>query len=82
MRFIKINLYFSNYSNPAIPDVKGQDIFNGKIMHSHSYRDADIFKGNSVLVIGCGASGLDISFGASKVAEKVWTLVEYFESNI
>jgi len=40
-------------------------------MHSHSYRDADSFKGNSVLVIGCGASGLDISFGASKVADKV-----------
>jgi len=40
-------------------------------MHSHSYRDADSFKGNSVLVIGCGASGLDISFGTSKVADKV-----------
>lgn len=40
-------------------------------MHSHSYRDADSFKGKSVLVIGCGASGLDISFGASKVADKV-----------
>lgn len=40
-------------------------------MHSHSYRDADSFKGNSVLVIGCGASGLDISFGASQVADKV-----------
>ncbi|KAL5235469.1 hypothetical protein ACI65C_002879 [Semiaphis heraclei] len=61
-----------NYSNPAIPDVKGSDIFNGKIMHSHSYRDADSFKGKSVLVIGCGASGLDISFGASKVADKVF----------
>lgn len=40
-------------------------------MHSHSYRDADPFKDNSVLVIGCGASGLDISFGVSKVAKKV-----------
>lgn len=64
-------MYSSNYSNPAIPDVKGSDIFRGKIMHSHNYRDADPFKGNSVLVIGCGASGLDISFGTSKVADKV-----------
>lgn len=40
-------------------------------MHSHSYRDADSFKGNSVLVVGCGASGLDISYGVSNVAEKV-----------
>lgn len=40
-------------------------------MHSHSYRDAEPFKGNSVLVVGCGASGLDISYGVSKVADKV-----------
>lgn len=40
-------------------------------MHSHSYREETPFKGNSVLVVGCGASGLDISFGVSKVAEKV-----------
>ncbi|VVC38039.1 Hypothetical protein CINCED_3A002615 [Cinara cedri] len=61
-----------NYSNPAIPDITGSDIFHGKIMHSHSYRDADPFKDKSVLVIGCGASGLDISFGTSKVAKKVF----------
>lgn len=75
MWFSKKCLYSSNYSNPAIPDVKGSNIFRGKIMHSHSYRDADSFKGNSVLVIGCGASGLDISFGASKVADKVIILL-------
>lgn len=39
-------------------------------MHSHSYRDANSL-GNSVLVIGCGASGRDISFAAAKAAEKV-----------
>lgn len=51
--------------------MKGSEIFRGKIMHSHSYRDADPFKELSILVIGCGASGLDISFGVSKVAKKV-----------
>lgn len=71
MLFTKACLYSSNYSNPAIPNVKGSNIFRGKIIHSHSYRDADPFKDNSVLVIGCGASGLDISFGTSKVAKKV-----------
>lgn len=69
--FTKTCLYSSNYSNPAIPDIKGSDIFRGKIMHSHSYRDAESFKDNSVLVVGCGASGLDVSFGASKVAKNV-----------
>jgi len=64
-------LYFRNYSNPAIPDVKGSEIFRGKVMHSHSYRDANLFKGDSVLVIGSRASGLDISFSVSSVAKKV-----------
>lgn len=64
-------MHFSNYSNPAIPDVKGSGKFRGKIMHSHSYRDADPFRNSSVMVVGCGASGLDISYGVSSVAKKV-----------
>lgn len=72
---------YRNYSNPAIPDVKGSNIFRGKIMHSHSYRDPNPFKGNSVLVIGCGASGLDISFGVSSVAEKVNVCLNFSNIN-
>lgn len=33
----------------------------GKVIHSHSYRHPEPFSGQSVVVLGAGASGLDIS---------------------
>jgi len=42
-------------------------------IHSHDYRDSSVFKDKSTVVIGCGPSGLDISFDIAKVAEKVIT---------
>lgn len=47
-------------------------------IHSHDYRDSSIFKDKSTVVIGCGPSGLDISFDIAKVAEKVITIDKYF----
>ncbi|XP_050429738.1 senecionine N-oxygenase-like isoform X2 [Adelges cooleyi] len=61
-----------NYSNPVYPDIKGSDVFQGKILHSHSYRDVESYRDNTVVVVGCGASGLDISYGVSVVAKKVF----------
>jgi len=43
-------------------------------IHSHDYRDSSVFKNKSTVVIGCGPSGLDISFDIAKVAEKVLTI--------
>lgn len=36
--------------------------FSGKVMHSHSYRCPEPFAHQSVVVLGAGASGVDISF--------------------
>lgn len=60
-----------NYSNPAVPQVPGIEKFCGMKIHSHDYRDSSVFKGKSTVVIGCGPSGLDISFDIAKVADKV-----------
>jgi len=43
-------------------------------IHSHDYRDSSVFKDKNTVVIGCGPSGLDISFDIAKVAEKVITI--------
>lgn len=45
--------------------------FCGMKIHSHDYRDSSVFKNKSTVVIGCGPSGLDISFDIAKVADKV-----------
>jgi dimethylaniline monooxygenase (N-oxide forming) len=34
-----------HYHTPAFPDYKGQDIYNGQLLHSHDYRCPDSFKG-------------------------------------
>ncbi|XP_050521460.1 uncharacterized protein LOC126894462 [Daktulosphaira vitifoliae] len=70
--FDSVIICVGNYSNPVYPKIKGREKFCGKILHSHSYRDVESYRDNNVVVVGCGASGLDISFGVSKVAKKVF----------
>lgn len=41
-----------HYHTPLIPKYKGSEIYNGKQIHSHDYRNAAKFKGESVLIIG------------------------------
>jgi dimethylaniline monooxygenase (N-oxide forming) len=60
-----------HYNTPIIPDLPGQELFQGKILHSHHYRSVDLFKGKRVLVIGAGPSGLDIAFQISPVAGNI-----------
>jgi hypothetical protein len=52
---------------PNIPYWKGQDLFEGKIIHASSYKNPTIFKGKKVLVIGMGNTGAEI---ALDLAEK------------
>jgi cation diffusion facilitator CzcD-associated flavoprotein CzcO len=40
-------------------------------MHSHDYRVPDIFRDMSVVVLGAGSSGIDISIEISRYAKKV-----------
>ncbi|VVC38042.1 Hypothetical protein CINCED_3A006990 [Cinara cedri] len=72
LEFDGVIICIGNYSNPVIPDVPGIEKFCGMKIHSHDYRDSSVFKDKSTVVIGCGPSGLDISFDISKVARKVY----------
>ncbi|XP_051250872.1 uncharacterized protein LOC127360475 isoform X2 [Dicentrarchus labrax] len=60
-----------HYSDPHIPDVPGIENFKGKLLHSHSYRCAEPFSGQSVVVLGAKASGLDISIELAKAGAQV-----------
>ncbi|AWO99634.1 putative flavin-containing monooxygenase FMO GS-OX4-like [Scophthalmus maximus] len=60
-----------HYSDPHIPKVPGIQNFKGKVLHSHSYRFAEMFSGQSVVVLGAKASGLDISIELAKAGAKV-----------
>ncbi|XP_029375412.1 flavin-containing monooxygenase FMO GS-OX4 [Echeneis naucrates] len=60
-----------HYSEPYIPNVPGMKNFKGKLLHSHLYRYAEPFSGQSVVVLGAKASGLDISIELVKAGAKV-----------
>ncbi|XP_070699405.1 uncharacterized protein [Pempheris klunzingeri] len=60
-----------HYSDPHIPDIPGVDYFKGKVLHSHSYKYPEPFSGQSVVVLGARASGLDISIELAKVGAQV-----------
>src|SRR5690606_22278658 len=54
---------------PNIPEFKGD--FSGEFVHSAIYKNAAIFEGKRVLVIGAGNSGCDIAVDAVHRAKKV-----------
>ncbi|XP_066152346.1 senecionine N-oxygenase-like isoform X2 [Euwallacea fornicatus] len=60
-----------HYNDPIMPIVPGQEQFTGLIDHSHNYRDPEKFRGQRVLVVGAGPSGLDLTLHISGVAEHV-----------
>lgn len=47
--------------HPVMPTVPGADEFEGYISHSANYRGSEQFKGQKVLVVGTGSSGMDLS---------------------
>uniref|UniRef100_A0A6Q2X033 Flavin-containing monooxygenase n=2 Tax=Esox lucius TaxID=8010 RepID=A0A6Q2X033_ESOLU len=59
--FDSVFICSGHYSDPYIPSIPGIERFKGKVIHSHSYRHPEPFSGQSVVVLGAGASGLDIS---------------------
>uniref|UniRef100_A0A3B3W137 Flavin-containing monooxygenase n=1 Tax=Poecilia latipinna TaxID=48699 RepID=A0A3B3W137_9TELE len=59
----------SHYSDPHIPNIPGIQNFK-TVLHSHSYRFAEPFSGQTVVVLGAKASGLDISIELVKVGAK------------
>lgn len=65
-----------NWSNPFIPTYKGQDLFQGKQIHSAFYKNAEDLRGKHVLIVGGGNSGAQILAEVSKVAKTIWVTKE------
>lgn len=69
--FDSVFICSGHYSDPHIPDIPGLENFKGKVLHSHSYKYPEPFSGQSVVILGAKASGLDISTELSKVGAQV-----------
>ena len=49
-----------HFSVPNVPEYPGFDTFNGRILHSHDFRDAREFAGKDILILGTSYSAEDI----------------------
>ncbi|RWA09667.1 hypothetical protein EKO27_g5416 [Xylaria grammica] len=65
-----------HYHVPFVPDIPGlsewKRCFPGRVTHSKSYRTPEPFRGKTVLLVGAGASSLDIAREVDALGGKVY----------
>lgn len=64
-------------SEGIIPNVAGLDSFSGEWMHSSEYHNGQTFIGKNILVVGCGNSGMEISYDLSNYGAKTSIVVRH-----
>lgn len=70
--FDSVMVATGHHWKPKLPDYPGVELFQGKMLHSHSYRVPYPFKDQRVLIVGVGNSGLDIATELSTHAKQVF----------
>ena len=66
------------FAKPHAPGFPGQNLFTGKVMHSHEYRTSKGFENQRVLIVGIGNTAGDIAADLSYVASKVGINIHSF----
>lgn len=62
-------------TDPFIPEVEGLSSFQGKVVHSTQYRSGKEYQDKSVLVVGAGNSGVEISLDLANHGAKTSIVV-------
>jgi trimethylamine monooxygenase len=63
-----------HFSVPNVPRFEGVEVFNGRVMHAHDFRDAAQFKGQDVLIVGASYSAEDIGLQCHKYGAQSVTM--------
>ena len=69
-RFDYICVASGHYSTPNFPEYPGIETFEGRVLHSHDFRNSGEFAGQKVLLVGSSYSGEDIAVQAIKYGAK------------
>lgn len=59
-----------HFSTPNVPSFPGFDLFPGRILHAHDFRDANEFAGKDILLVGSSYSAEDIASQCYKYGAK------------
>ncbi|VVD00849.1 unnamed protein product, partial [Leptidea sinapis] len=70
--FEYVILATGHFSKPQYPNIPGEHLFKGKIIHSHNYREPEPYTDRRVLTVGSGPSGMDISIDLAYFAKTVF----------
>uniref|UniRef100_A0A0M3K845 Flavin-containing monooxygenase n=1 Tax=Anisakis simplex TaxID=6269 RepID=A0A0M3K845_ANISI len=62
------------YSIPKLPEIKGMEGFQGRVLHSRDFIDAEAFRNKNIFIVGIGNSALEIAVEAAAVAKSVQIL--------
>ncbi len=60
------------WTRPFVPRYPGQEVFRGRQLHTVDYRGAAEFAGQSVVVVGGGASAVQLLGEIAEVADTTW----------
>jgi trimethylamine monooxygenase len=63
-----------HFSTPNVPEFPGFETFEGRILHSHDFRDALEFKDKDILLVGTSYSSEDIASQCWKYGAKSLTI--------
>lgn len=61
-----------HYSAGFIPNFEGREFYLGRELHSHAYRNPELYKGEDILVVGGNFSAVDVVHQTEKYAKQVF----------
>ncbi|URD97318.1 Flavin-binding monooxygenase-like [Musa troglodytarum] len=62
-------------AEPVIPEFPGMERFGGLVVHTCAYKSGADFKGEKVLVVGCGNSGTEVSLDLCRHGARPYMVV-------
>ncbi|RWS18395.1 Dimethylaniline monooxygenase-like [N-oxide-forming], partial [Leptotrombidium deliense] len=71
-KFDGVVVCVGHHAKPYIPKFPGQQNFNGKIIHTRSFKTAKEFENKVAVVVGIGNSGADAAVDLSNVCSQVY----------
>ena len=72
LSFDAVMICTGHHVKPLIPKFPGQEKFQGKIIHTHSYKRPNGFEDKNICVVGIGNSGGDAAAELSTVSKKCY----------
>jgi cation diffusion facilitator CzcD-associated flavoprotein CzcO len=76
LQFDAVVVATGHYNLPLVPNIPGlrewKEKFGDRVIHSKQYRDPTPYKDQTVLVVGCGVSAMDISRELGRYAKRVY----------